>query len=215
MKKLNIAFVALLLCISCSKEDQFKGSGNIVSENREVVTFTRVDSSSSINVIISQGNIQDVQVASDDNIINEVKTIVENGILKIGLGAGNYIDVTITVSITIPNLEGIENIGSGNITISNFEAVANLDINNTGSGTIVLSGSSTALTINNSGSGAYRGFDFSVENGMVINTGSGDCEISATESLTGSNSGSGSVFYKGSATIDITNTGSGQVVNSN
>jgi len=205
----------LLTLVSCSNDDDFIGSGNIISENREVASFTKIDNSTSINMIISKGPIQEVEVSADDNIINSVKTAVENGLFKLDLSKGNYIDVTITVSITVPNIEDLENTGSGNMTISGFDDLLLLRVDNEGSGNITLSGSGTSLDLKNSGSGSYKGFGFVSENCSVANSGSGDCEINCTSTLDGTNSGSGNILYTGMPNVNISNTGSGEVVDSN
>jgi len=218
MKKMGVLLGAFLFTfnfMACDQDDQFKGSGTLVEQNREVGQFTKVNNSASINIVVAKGTSQKVEVSADDNIINEVKTSVENGALKVGLGAGNYIDVTITVSITVSNLEGLENTGSGNVNASGLENLAELNIDNEGSGNITLSGSGNTLSIRNSGSGNYRGFGFVVNTCTVTNSGSGSCEINCIDTLSGSNSGSGSVFYQGSPSVEITNTGSGEVRDSN
>lgn len=218
MRILNHNLSKLLLLItllSCSNDDDFRGSGNLISENRDVASFTKIENPTSINVVISEGNDQMVEVSADDNIIKDVKTAVQNGVLKVDLSKGNYIDVTITVSVTIPKLKEMQNTGSGNMTVSGFEGLTNLNIVNEGSGSVVINGSGIVLSLKNSGSGSYQGFGYVVQNCTVNNSGSGNCEINCTDELNGSNSGSGSIFYKGSPTIDISNTGSGNVVESN
>ena len=218
MKKvvLTLGFLPILVVLcACSNTDDFRGSGNIISQNREVTGFTRIDNSTSINISISKSMVQEVQVSADDNIINEVQTTIESGVLKVGLADGNYIDITVNVVIGILNIEGIENTGSGNISVSGFEDLPNLAIDNEGSGNITMNGSGNTLSIKNSGSGNYKGFGFTVSDCSITNSGSGNCEINCTDVLSGLNSGSGNVFYKGTPTVNITNTGSGGVVDSN
>lgn len=212
--QLNV-LTAILIFLSCSNDDTFRGSGNIVTESRELNGFTKIYNPSSADVIISYGTSQSTEVSADDTIIGSVKTNVENGIFNIDLAKGNYVDVTITVSVTIPNFEELKNTGSGNITVSGFEALTGLAIDNGGSGNITLSGSGMVLNLKNAGSGSYNGFGFIVNNCAVANSGSGNCEIQCTDELSGSNSGSGSLLYKGNPTVDVSNTGSGQVVDSN
>jgi len=180
-----------------------------------VASFTKIENSTSIDVVVSENTSQEVQVSADDNIISEVKTVVEGGVLKVVLADGNYIDITVNVVIGVPNVEGIENTGSGNITVSGFEDLPAFTIDNEGSGNITMNGSGNTLSIKNSGSGNYKGFGFTVADCSIANLGSGDCEINCTDALSGSNTGSGSIFYRGSPAIDISNTGSGQVVDSN
>ncbi len=215
MNVLMTALPMVLLFLSCSKEDTLRGSGNIISESREVANFTEVYNPTSVNINIVEGSTQQVELSADDNVISSIKTTVENGTLKIDWSKSNYVDVTITISVTIPNLEGLRNTGSGNMTVSDFDGLTTMVIDNEGSGNISFSGSGTSLTLKNSGSGSYKGFGFIVQDCSVTNSGSGNCEINCTDTLGGTNSGSGSIFYQGSPSIDIDNTGSGQVVDSN
>ena len=218
MKRMNLLTSALsmvLLFLSCSKDDTLRGSGNIISESREVASFTKMHNPTSLNVVITQGSTQQVELSADDNVIGSINTIVENGTLKIDLTKSNYVDATIKVSVTIPNLEVLKNTGSGNMTVSGFDGLTSMVIDNEGSGNVSFTGSGTSLTLKNSGSGSFQGFNFIIEDCTVANSGSGDCEINCTDTLGGSNSGSGSVFYKGNPSLDVTSTGSGQVVDSN
>ncbi len=218
MKKRNLLTTTLsivLLFLSCSKDDTLRGSGNIISESREVANFTEVYNPTSVNMVITEGSTQQVELSADDNVISSIKIIVENGTLKIDLSKSNYVDATITFSVTIPNLEALKNTGSGNMTVSGFDGLTGMVIHNEGSGNVSFTGSGTSLTLKNSGSGSFQGFNFITEDCTVANSGSGNCEINCTDALSGSNSGSGSIFYKGTTTTDITNTGSGEVVDSN
>ncbi|MGD1947821.1 MAG: head GIN domain-containing protein [Croceivirga sp.] len=204
-------FLSLVISFSCSNEDDITGSGNIVFEDRELSSFQKISNSSSINLVIKQGASQSVRVTADDNIIGLVKTNVENGMLKVDLPRGNYNDITILITINLPIIDGIENSGSGNITISEFEQLRNLKITNQGSGSITANGSGAVLDLTNTGSGSYFGFDFIIQDVEVRNTGSGSCEIFCSGTLNGSNSGSGSIFYKGNPELNISNTGTGVV----
>lgn len=218
MERMNLlmtAFSIVLLCLSCSQDDTLRGSGNIVSESRNLANFTQVYNPTSVNIIIMEGSPQQVKLSADDNVISSIKTIVENGTLKIDMPKSTYVDVMITVSVTIPNLEGLKNTGSGNMTSAGFDGLTSMTIDNEGSGNVVFTSSGTSLTLKNSGSGSFQGFNFMVENCTVANSGSGNCEINCSDILRGTNSGSGSIFYKGTPTLDVSNTGSGEVVDSN
>lgn len=218
MKKMSLRLTTLslvFLFLSCSKDDTLRGSGNIITEIREVTSFTKIYNPTSVNILVAESSTQQVELSADDNVISSIKTLVENGTLKIDLTKSNYVNTTITVSVSIPNLGELKNTGSGNMTVSDFDGLNNMSIDNESSGSISISGSVTSLNLKNSGSGSYQGFNFIVEDCIVANSGSGNCEINCTEALSGSNSGSGSVFYKGNPSVDITNTGSGQVIDSN
>jgi len=220
MKKTILKLTTILLLFifsSCSDDDDVNvtGSGNIITEERNIDSFNEVNSPSSINVTILFGNDQNIEVSADDNIINFVETTVINDILIVDLKSGNYNNITVNVTLTIPNLTALTNSGSGNMTSAGFTDLTNLEIQNSGSGSIELSGSSTAIDILNSGSGEVKAFNFIVDNCELDNSGSGNSEVFCNDTLSGMLSGSGDVLYRGTPNLTIADTGSGSIVNVN
>ena len=219
--KITILKLSLLLTIlilsSCSGDDnnQITGSGNIISEERVLESFKKVISPSSIDISVVYGVAQNITVSADDNIIDRISTIINNETLTIDLIQGNYNNINANVVITIPIVTEVKNTGSGSISCSDFIDLDNIAFVNSGSGSIVANGSSANMSLNNSGSGSFKGFGFMTENCTISSSGSGSCELFSNTSLTGVLSGSGNILYKGSATVTINDTGSGNVINSN
>lgn len=211
---ITITFIALILT-SCSKDDNYVGSGNMVSEYRNVDSFTKVSSESTFKINIHQGTTQSVEVIADDNIMNKVRTVVSNNELKIYLSEGNYKDITIEVNITMPNLNGLKNIGSGNITVFDLISEGNIDIDNSGSGDISIAGQINTMNIRNEGSGSINGFQFMSTNCDIEIIGSGNCEVYCTNNLDVDIEGGGNVYYKGNPLINSSISGSGSIIDSN
>ncbi len=133
-------------------------------------------------------NSQMVMVAADDNIINNVRTTISNNRLTVDLAPGSYNDVSIEVAISVPLVTALQNTGSGNIDMTGFSDLNSIEVNNEGSGAIRLGGSASMLSLRNTGSGNYKGYDFTVENCTDHNTGSGNCEIPCAAELSVANS---------------------------
>ncbi|WP_298238667.1 head GIN domain-containing protein [uncultured Algibacter sp.] len=217
MKNLVILPIALLLTFlsSCSR-DTITGSGSLTSEFRNVANFTKVDSEGVFNVIITQGASQSIEVIADDNIINEVKTNVEDDELKLYLDDDyNYRGISLKVNIIVPSINSIKNSGIGNITIIDVDTIGDFYVYNSGTGDISIEGGAKSLTLKNEGSGNFEGLLFTINDCNVNIIGSGDCKVNCTNNLNVRIEGSGDVYYIGAPVIEANISGSGKIINSN
>ncbi|WP_164732277.1 head GIN domain-containing protein [Flagellimonas oceanensis] len=210
--------IAILLCatiaISCSSDD-ISGSGTLTTESRELNAFTSVSVTGIANVNITQGDSQTLEITADSNVMDYLRTEVDNGSLSIYLASGhNYKNITVQVEVMAKGLNGVTNEGSGSIKILDVEN-PDFYINNKGSADISLSGTSNTLTVENEGSGRISGYSFFTDTSEIDIVGSGDVEISCSDQLHVEIDGSGNVFYKGNPTISSKIEGSGKVINSN
>ncbi len=211
MRRLFLIAITAFTLASCSKDD-YTGSGNTISEFRDVNLFTKISSEGTFVVNITQGPTQSLEIIADDNIIGRVKTTVSDGRLKIYLEDGNYKNTYLEANITVADLNGIKNEGTGDITVFELESSGTMEIENIGSGNISIAGYTDNLNIKNEGSGTINCAEFLAANIELRIEGSGDCEVYCTESLNVNIEGSGNVYYKGSPTMTIDISGSGQVI---
>ncbi|MDW3196399.1 MAG: head GIN domain-containing protein [Cytophagales bacterium] len=196
--------------------ERFRGSGVIITETRELPDFNAITSSPAIDLTITQGAIQAMEVSSDDNLIDRVITRVNmNGQLIIDLEEGSYENLTLRVNIVIPELISVENLGAGRISIEGFNDQETLTLRNTGAASFDLSGSANELIIELLGAGNIAAFDFAANTVRITLTGSGNIEVSAAELIAGNILGAGNIHYRGEPTIDVNITGAGAVVNAN
>jgi hypothetical protein len=163
-----------------------------------------------------------------------IETDVDNGKLVISQGNYNLKPTTLDFNITVANLKGISISGSGNVTgESRFVSdeffakisgsgdmtleleVANLESQISGSGSVNLSGKTHNHDAAISGSGKINAFDMDAKNVSIKISGSGDCKVNATETLTAKISGSGDVFYRGHPQINSKVSGSGSLESRN
>src|SRR5437870_5172514 len=86
MKKLLLATLLLLTAgwMGCASWQTVHGSGNIVTEDRQVSGFDGVSVSGAGELIISQGNVEALRIETDDNLLPLIKSEVHDGRLLIG-----------------------------------------------------------------------------------------------------------------------------------
>ena len=215
MKRIFYLGGILMFVLSACTKDTIVGSGEPVSEFREIPVFTKLSSEGVFEVTITQGDFQSVEITADDNVIGRVKTGVEDNELKLYLDDRNYKDISLKANIVVERINGIKNSGVGNIVVSNVSESGSFRIYNSGTGNIRLEGIAGGLSVENEGSGKIKCFQFEVDNSDIQIIGSGDCEVHSTNTLNVDIEGSGNVYYKGQPLIETNISGSGKVINAN
>lgn len=210
------------------------GSGSAVDEQRNVGSFTKVNSEGSFNVFIALGNECDVVVSAPKNIIDYIKTSVSNNELTIETKRGRCInsDDKVNIYVTVKTLEKIDLSGSGNIStdsISTSNITLNIsgsgnidsklfanyiDAKVSGSGSINLAGQNNESEMKITGSGKINAFDMPQNKVFATITGSGDMYLNVGTLLNVKITGSGDVHYIGSPQVTTHISGSGDVVSS-
>ena len=121
--KLLLLFVITLA--SCNPNvrisEDVEGNGKIVKEKREIAEkFDKIIATSGINVIVTQGESNQVEVETDDNLIKYVVTKAENGILMIKLEGNVSFMSTINVYVSAPSFTGLKATGDSTISTKNL-----------------------------------------------------------------------------------------------
>jgi len=186
-----------------------------MSQNRNLNTFSKISSEGTFKVTIIQGDNQSVEIIADDNIMNNVKSVVSDGELELYLKDGNYKGITVEVNISLTNFEEINNSGTGDIDIFDVDGDGTLEIVNSGTGNITVFGTKDKIIMENEGSGNFYGFNLKTSMGIVRNIGSGTLEVYCEDSLEANLEGSGDLYYMGHPILDISVKGSGKVISYN
>jgi len=204
-------------------------------ESRTVSGFSGISSSGSYNVFITMGNKESLHLEGSSDIISQIETTVENGILKIrnkkqmnmrSWNSGGKVNIYIEAK----TLHGITLSGSGDIdvrgmvkstqltnTISGSGSISqNMDVENfvaviSGSGKINAKGRAENAKITIAGSGDFEGKGLQTTNASAKVSGSGNITISADKSLEALMSGSGNIQYSGNPSLKSTKSGSGSI----
>lgn len=234
----NIVLAFLFLTVTFSSCDlilgrRIKGNGNIISEQRNVASASKIKLMGSYIVEVTQGDTTSVRIETDENLLPYLSTSNESDWLVIkskdheNLAPSDRIKVFITTN----KLEGLDLVGSGNVIgktkFSGGEMLEmkitgsgdiNLEVNTpkikseiTGSGNINLAGETKDEEIRIAGHGDYKAENLKAENANVHISGSGDVKIFADIKLVVNIAGSGSVNYRGNPQIEQHIAGSGNI----
>src|SRR5688572_8019121 len=201
-----------------------RGSGNVVTENREVSNFRAVEIDYPAEVFVQQGSQESLKIEAEDNLLPNLKTQVRNGILEIFYKRenGQHVNPTKTVKITIvvKDLTNVEFNSAGELTIDGLKTnsldvslsgagnldldrvqIKDLGVNLSGAGSMTASGTAEDLDLNISGFGDFKGADLHGQVARVNISGAGTATVWVDDKLDAVISGAGSIRYYGSASV--------------
>jgi len=231
MKKQILSLTLLLVFFTGIK---IVNARTLTDQTRPVSGFTAIASSGAFHVYVKIDGKESLKISADDDIIDKIETVVENGTLKIRYkkdwGWHNNGDHKADIYVSAKSLSSLVNSGSGSIkvegfiTTSDFKAVlsgsgsiatsvkaSEASIVISGSGDIYLSGKVDVASVSISGSGSVKARELKTDETKISISGSGDVAINAEKELSSSIMGSGSVTYTGNPSIHTSKMGSGSV----
>lgn len=210
-----------------------RGTGDMISEEREVGDFSAIEFSSIGTVLVALGEEESLQVEGEDNLLRYIETEVRDQTLHIEIQNGVNIIPTQSMifHITAKDLEalavsGVGNIdapvveaglfavaisGGGDINIEGLEATQ-LEVDISGLGNFgIAEGAVESQEIAISGGGNYNAREMTSGEARVNISGLGSATIWVTDRLDVDISGGGSVRYIGNPTVEQNVSGLGRV----
>lgn len=205
------------------------------SDNRVVSSFTKIETSLPLDVVLEKGSKENVNVSVTGVEPQKILTEVEGGTLKVHMEKGNYNNLKGKITITYVSLSAIASSGSGDLTCKSDLDAASFALSSSGSGDIKVDGNvkasnfnfqhkgsgdvsltnleTTNLTISMMGSGDFKAASGTATKQTIDLMGSGDVEIAGLtgESCTVAIKGSGDVETNVSSTLQGSIMGSGNV----
>ncbi|QQL49879.1 head GIN domain-containing protein [Mucilaginibacter ginkgonis] len=230
MKALAKVLVVALLTVGVNK-------AFADTQDRHISGFNAISIGGSFDTYLTQGGTESVKVEAPGDIINEIKTEVVDGELKIyqkSKGWGNWWNGShkkVVIYISAKQLKAVSQSGSGDLFFKNGISSSSLVLHVSGSGNATgrveagelqcsvsgsgdmkLEGKASNAAITVSGSGTYSARDLVTNNVAVRVSGSGDATVNANDKIDASVSGSGDVRYTGAAkNVSTSKSGSGSV----
>ncbi len=233
MKKILFFAAVIVMFTACR---QRHGSGNIITETRQVDHFNAVSVGSTFDVEIQQGASTSVQVEADDNLMKYIETTVSGDKLRIGFKKSfSIINAHLKVFITAPAIDRINSSGAAEVKVlgvlksdhkisletsgaSSIVAEVDapeVDTDVSGAGNIDVKGRTRTHTARASGSGDIKGRQLLSENVEATCSGAGSIHVYASVHLHAKASGAGNVKYSGDAVVQSQTSGAGEVKKEN
>jgi hypothetical protein len=210
----SIALLALSLMTAAggALAATLTGSGRSVTEDRAVAGYTGIALSLPGRVEVVQGAVEGIRITADDNVLPQIESVVEGGILK--LRFRNRFDsvnnARIRVIVNAKTIESLAVAGSGDIHATALTA-RRLAVNVAGSGDVKVAGHAESLEASIAGSGDLDAGKLDAQRVKVSVAGSGDAVVWARQALKVSVAGSGDIRYYGDPAVDRSVVGSGSV----
>jgi hypothetical protein len=187
--------IIMIMCLftSCNigNDQENKGNGNVINQERELDEFKGIVLNGVGNVNVHSGEDYKIKIRTDSNLQDRVLTTVKNNTLRISQSSGSFNATELTIDVYMPELKSILLDGTGNFIINNSN--------------------STELNVSLSGTGNVDAQNFQAQDVTITHSGVGNIKIWAINSLNGTFSGVGDILYKGNPTININRTGIGNI----
>lgn len=212
------------------------GSGDIKSETRELDDLQAVSLGYPAKVTVKQGDANSIVITADDNLLPQLTSDVEDGVLRIRNGEGSWNDRvrpsgTVEILITVTDVhrlvlssagsflvedlktDALEVVvsGAGDVVLQGLEAES-LTVTLSGAGGITADGSADSLEVGISGFGDFKGAGLQSQQAEARITGAGSAVIWVERELRAAISGAGSINYYGDPDVVSRNiSGAGSV----
>ncbi len=207
------------------------------AQARNVNGFHAIKISSGIDLYLTQSNEEGVAVsANEEKYRDNIKTVVENGVLKIYYDAGTNLHINwdnrkMKAYVSVKNIDNLEASGGsdiyvqGTLQVADFKLqvsggsdfygaleAANFSVSQSGGSDVKASGKAAMLSVEASGGSDFHGYDLNADNCTLDASGGSDMYITVNKELTIKASGGSDVSYKGSPVIkDMNVSGSSDV----
>ncbi|MEM6804631.1 MAG: DUF2807 domain-containing protein, partial [Bacteroidota bacterium] len=213
---ISLLCIALTFLISC-EEEIIVGSGNIISESRELPGFDQLELSEDLRLNISQGSEQSITVVGDDNIVELISTEVVNGSLRIRFTNSDLMfegENLAVINIVMPQLQALD-LSSGGVFVENFQVNGSLNIEMKVDAGLDISGSASQLIVRMDDASTMTGFSLAVDECEVELNDRSIMEITVNENLRGRLNDQAFLRFKGETTVELDLNDSANLLDSN
>jgi hypothetical protein len=215
MNKITLFFAGCLLTTIISL--------SAVAQNTrtfQVAGFNKLSMGSAFKIDVRQGSNYSVKAEGRDEDLDDLESSVSGGVFKLrykGNGWGKN-RKTVVVSITMPNLQGVDFSGASSANVGRFSGTRNMDIEVSGASKVNmevdaqkvsmdLSGASSLTLLGRcdvlngevSGASSFKGRDFPAKEVNIEASGASSAAITASNAIHAEASGASSIRYSGDA----------------
>lgn len=214
-----------------------RGSGNLVTESREVSDFDKVRLDGAGRLFITQGEEESLEIEAEDNIIDKLTSDVQDGMLVLGYEDQPWRTTVIptngiTYTLTVKDLTGLTFNGAGDLEMSTLETTSldveingagqltiddltaeDLKVHIAGASTISVSGEVSSQDVVIDGAGNFKAEDMKSESTSIEINGIGNANVWATDTLEINIDGGGTVNYYGTPSVTQDINGLGDINN--
>lgn len=208
-----------------------EGSGNVIKENREVSAFHGIEAGSAFHIYVTKGDKQSVIIETDDNLQEEIKLKVKEGVLEMETKNNIRNPEKMNAYIVVPFLDELDLSGACKLeSEGRFESdkmdvdlsgasglkinikVTNLELDLSGASKATIGGFAANMELEGSGASNSYLEDLEVNKTKIDLSGASEAKINVMEYLSGECSGAAHLYYSGAVRkVDVNTSGAGSV----
>jgi hypothetical protein len=186
------------------------GSGRAVSQDRNVGEFTEVRVEGDVDVDVEIGTPSTFSVRADDNLIDRIETVVENGTLVVRTSEEWSPTTPATVTAVVSSLERVDLRSAAAVSASGLDG-ASFEVNVEGAGRVTAEGQVDRLRADLDGAGTLMLDELEATEADVTLVGDGSASLNVVDRLAATVEGGGTVTYLGDPQLESKITGTGEV----
>ena len=212
MKKIGISFVVVLMAISTAMAQKVVYDDNV--QKRSVGSFHAIETSAGIEVVISKGDKEELAVTvGDKDYLSEVRTVVENGVLKISREGdwkfwNKWKSWRVKVYVSYTRLDELKATSGGSISGTDVK-LDRLSARLNSGGFINLSGTVELLDVDGNSGAQFKGYSLSAVNCKADMSSGAGIQVTVTKEISAKANSGGFVRFKGDGLIRDINVNSG------
>lgn len=173
-----------------------KGSGNVITETRNLSGFRSVEAGGVFHVEVVAQKEFTVQLEADDNLLPLIKTEVVDGKLIISNEQRLKSSSKIIVRISAPDIEGVEVHGAAKLSLKDVNN-RSLKVDTSGASKVSVAGETVDLDIEVSGASKVDASGLKAENASVDASGASSVLLNVIGELKADASGASKIKYNG------------------
>lgn len=211
------SFILIFAAASCdgviiNDGERITGSGNVITESRDVSGFDEVVVLGRGDVFVDVGGTDSLTISADDNLMAVLTSDVAGSKLELGVEPNTPISPSqeIEYQITVADLSAVTILGSADFVVSGIDTPS-FDVLIAGAGDVRVTGTTDSLDVEIDGAGEFAGEGLVAVSGSVSIAGSGSAVVNVTNDLDVSIAGTGDVNYIGDPTVKSSIAGVGNV----
>ncbi|MDD2792504.1 MAG: DUF2807 domain-containing protein [Sediminibacterium sp.] len=211
MRKLISLVICILMLQNAFAQKEVSEAN---TEKRTVSEFHRIKASSGIEVHISKGDREELAVSVGDlGYLDQVKTVVTNGVLKIYREGewkfwNTWKNRKVRVYVSYTKLDGLDANSGASINGTDLQ-LNTLNAYASSGGLIKIGGKADEMDVDVSSGGLFRGFDFEAIKCKAEASSGGSAQLNVAKELSAKANSGGLIRYKGEGLIRDINTNSG------
>lgn len=202
--------IAAVIAIAVSTLGCVSGKGPVISEQREVRAFSRIEVGAGIDVVFRVGPVGTLEIRAQENILKAVATDVIAETLTIEASDDFVSAEPVTVTVTAPALDAVSLSGGASADVGGL-AAETLDVIVKGGSRATLAGSASLVNLTADGGSEASLDDLAATDVVVTLAGGAKATVRATGTVKGVASGGAALTVAGGADLGVDASGGAQV----